>query len=117
MEELGFTSGRVFSDRGRLYTVSMHPGKRVYGERLTTVSGTEYREWDPRRSKLSAYITNGGRRFPFTSESRVLYLGASSGTTPSHVAGHMPRWKGGTVWNSHRGCSGNWWGHAPTGRT
>ena len=93
MEELGFTSGRVFSDRGRLYTISLHPGKRVYGERLMTVSGTEYREWDPRRSKLSAYITNGGRRFPFTSGSRVLYLGASSGTTPSHVADICPEGK------------------------
>ena len=93
MEELGFTSGRVFSDRGRLYTISLHPWKRVYGERLMTVSGTEYREWDPRRSKLSAYITNGGRRFPFTSGSRVLYLGASSGTTPSHVADICPEGK------------------------
>lgn len=90
MEELGFTSGRVHTDRGRLYTVSLHPGKRVYGERLLTVSGTEYREWDPRRSKLSAYITNGGKMFPFTSSSKVLYLGASSGTTPSHVADICP---------------------------
>ena len=86
MEVMDHTFGRVFTDRGRVYTASMQPGKRVYGERLYTVSGTEYREWDPRRSKLSAYLTVRGRCFPFRSDSRVLYLGASSGTTPSHVA-------------------------------
>ena len=86
MEPLSFTSDRVFMDRGRLYTISVCPGKRVYGERLFTISGTEYREWDPRRSKLSAYLTVGGRQFPFRRDSKVLYLGASSGTTPSHVS-------------------------------
>ena len=86
MEPLNFTSDRVFMDRGRLYTISMCPGKRIYGERLFTLSGTEYREWDPRRSKLSAYLTVGGRKFPFEKDSKVLYLGASSGTTPSHIA-------------------------------
>lgn len=86
MEALDFTSGRVFSERGRLYTESSCPGKRVYGERLVRSEGVEYREWDPRRSKLGAYIAVGGRSFPFTMDSRVLYLGASSGTTASHVA-------------------------------
>lgn len=86
MEPLNFTSDRVFLNRGRLYTESLCPGRRIYGERLFTVSGTEYREWDPRRSKLAAYLTVGGKQFPFRKESKVLYLGASSGTTPSHVA-------------------------------
>ncbi|AMK14388.1 fibrillarin [methanogenic archaeon mixed culture ISO4-G1] len=90
MEPLNFTSDRVFMDRGRLYTVSLCPGKRVYGERLFSLSGTEYREWDPRRSKLSAYLTVGGKQFPFRKDSKVLYLGASSGTTPSHVADVCP---------------------------
>jgi fibrillarin-like pre-rRNA processing protein len=86
MEPLSFTSDTVFSDRGRLYTVSACPGRRIYGERLFTISGKEYREWDPRRSKLAAYLTVGGKQFPFRKDSKVLYLGASSGTTPSHVA-------------------------------
>lgn len=76
----------VYGDRGRLYTESACPGRRVYGERLVRCGGREYREWDPRRSKLSAYITVGGREIPFRRDSTVLYLGASSGTTPSHVA-------------------------------
>lgn len=76
----------VYEDRGRPYTESACPGRRVYGERLVRSNGREFREWDPRRSKLSAYITVGGRELPFRKESTVLYLGASSGTTPSHVA-------------------------------
>ncbi len=90
MEPLSFTSDRVFLDRGRLYTISACPGKRIYGERLFTLSGTEYREWDSRRSKLAAYLTVGGKQFPFRKDSKVLYLGASSGTTPSHVADICP---------------------------
>ncbi len=86
MEAVDRTFGRVFSERGRLYTESASPGKRVYGERLVSISGTEYREWDPRRSKLSAYLSVGGRAFPFRKDSKVLYLGASSGTTASHVS-------------------------------
>ncbi|MBR2254345.1 MAG: fibrillarin-like rRNA/tRNA 2'-O-methyltransferase [Candidatus Methanomethylophilaceae archaeon] len=86
MDLLEGTFGRVYEERGRLYTVSSNPGRRVYGERLLSVSGREYREWDPRRSKLSAYLKVGGRTFPFRRDSHVLYLGASSGTTPSHVA-------------------------------
>ncbi len=76
----------VFSERGRLYTLSACPGRRIYGERLASDNGKEYREWSPRRSKLSAYINNGGREFPFSENGRVLYLGASSGTTASHLA-------------------------------
>lgn len=86
MDGLAFTSGRVLSERGRLYTVSSCPGKRVYGERLVRWNGEELREWDPRRSKLGAYLAVGGQTFPFEKDSRVLYLGASSGTTASHVA-------------------------------
>ena len=84
------THGSVFSDRGRLYTISACPGRRIYGERLVSVNGTEYREWEPRRSKLSAYLSVGGNAFPFERNSKVLYLGASSGTTPSHVADICP---------------------------
>jgi fibrillarin-like pre-rRNA processing protein len=69
-----------------LLTVNSAPGTRVYRERLHAQDGLEYREWDHRRSKLAAYLVNGGGRFPFAETSRVLYLGAASGTTASHVA-------------------------------
>lgn len=85
MKSLDDLSG-VFTERGNLYTRSLCPGRRIYGERIVTFEGHEYREWSPRRSKLSAYLTNGGRTLPFKEDSHVLYLGASSGTTASHIA-------------------------------
>ena len=86
MEPLEVSHGAVFSERGNLYTISRCPGVRVYGERLMNSDGTEYREWNPARSKLSAYLKCGGRSFPFRDDSKVLYLGAASGTTSSHVS-------------------------------
>ena len=86
MEPLQWTEGTVFSDRGRLYTLSRDPGRRVYGERLVSVDGREYREWSATRSKLSAYLSAGGRICPIRRDSKVLYLGAANGTTVSHVS-------------------------------
>ncbi len=86
MEPLAFSDGTVFSERKRLYTISVAPGTRVYGERTPVIDSIEYREWNPMRSKLSAYITNGGTAVPIKRNSNVLYLGASSGTTASHVS-------------------------------
>lgn len=86
MEPLKTSRGLVFSERKNLYTVSRNPGVRVYGEHLVSISGTEYREWVPTRSKLSAYLMCGGKTFPFSQDSKVLYLGAASGTTSSHVS-------------------------------
>ena len=80
----------LISDNGRLYTRSLAPGIRVYGERLHDVNGTEYREWSPNRSKLSAYLSLGGREMPIKRDSRILYLGAASGTTASHVSDLVP---------------------------
>ncbi|MDR0778135.1 MAG: fibrillarin-like rRNA/tRNA 2'-O-methyltransferase [Methanomassiliicoccaceae archaeon] len=77
---------RIMFRDGRLMTLSAYPGNRVYGERLVNIDGNEYREWSPNRSKLSAYICLGGSHLPFTGSSNVLYLGAASGTTASHVS-------------------------------
>lgn len=76
----------VYVKEKTLYTLSTNPGVRVYGERIVSHNGKEYREWSPRRSKLSAYLALSGDCFPFRTDSKVLYLGASGGTTASHVA-------------------------------
>ncbi|PIY59863.1 fibrillarin, partial [Candidatus Woesearchaeota archaeon CG_4_10_14_0_8_um_filter_47_5] len=76
----------VYKIEGRLATKSFAPGTKVYGERLVSFQGTEYRSWDPFRSKLSAAILNGLTELPIRPGMRVLYLGAASGTTPSHVS-------------------------------
>ncbi|MFP3258613.1 MAG: fibrillarin-like rRNA/tRNA 2'-O-methyltransferase [Caldivirga sp.] len=70
----------------RLATRNLTPGKRVYGEQLVNLGGVEYRVWNPYRSKLGAAIMNKLEVMPIGEGSRVLYLGAASGTTVSHVS-------------------------------
>jgi fibrillarin-like pre-rRNA processing protein len=70
----------------RLATRNLTPGKRVYGERLIKWGGAEYREWNPYRSKLAAAIANGLKYVPIQEGTHILYLGAASGTTPSHMS-------------------------------
>jgi fibrillarin-like pre-rRNA processing protein len=54
----------------------------VYGERI--LEGR--RLWDPFRSKLAALLLKGpGTRPMIARDAKVLYLGAASGTTVSHV--------------------------------
>lgn len=62
----------------------------MYGERTVTFRGVTYREWSPWRSKLAAAIKKGLRELPLERDSRVLYLGAASGTTASHVSDLCP---------------------------
>jgi len=58
----------------------------VYGEKLVKLDDEEYRIWDPFRSKLAAAMRKGLRDFPLKYGDKVLYLGASTGTTVSHVS-------------------------------
>lgn len=95
-------------------TKNLVPGEAVYGEKKIAVevstddvqysqvtrlsflqepSGTpgestkiEYRVWNPFRSKLAAAILGGIEKIHMKPGSKVLYLGAASGTTVSHVA-------------------------------
>jgi fibrillarin-like pre-rRNA processing protein len=76
----------VFQDKKKLFTKNLVPGKKVYGERLVTDKGIEYRDWDPRRSKLAAAILKGCPNVGIRKGSVVLYLGAATGTTVSHVS-------------------------------
>jgi len=69
-----------------LYTKNLVPGKKVYGERLVSDNGIEYREWDPTRSKLAAAILKGCQNIGLRKKDIVLYLGAATGTTVSHVS-------------------------------
>ena len=75
----------IFKNGKKLYTVNSVPGTKVYGEKLLK-KGKEYREWDPKRSKLAAAILNGLKKNPIREKSKILYLGASTGTTISHVS-------------------------------
>ncbi len=70
----------------RLATRNLTPGRRVYGEQLVRVDDAEYRVWNPYRSKLAAAILNGLKEMPIGEGTHMLYLGAASGTTPSHIS-------------------------------
>jgi fibrillarin-like pre-rRNA processing protein len=70
----------------RLATRNLAPGRTVYGEKLVRFEGIEYRLWDPFRSKLAAAILKGIKTVPIQPGHQVLYLGAASGTTASHVS-------------------------------
>ncbi|KAK8952516.1 putative mediator of RNA polymerase II transcription subunit 36b [Platanthera zijinensis] len=84
----------VFVAKGKedaLCTRNLVTGESVYGEKRVSVQnedGTkvEYRVWNPFRSKLAAAILGGVDNIWITPGSRVLYLGAASGTTVSHVS-------------------------------
>ena len=68
---------REFDGRTRLAT----RGQPVYGE----PTDGEWRCWDAGRSKLGAMLESG-MEIDLTDGDGVLYLGAASGTTVSHVA-------------------------------
>ncbi len=70
----------------KLATENLVPGNQVYKEKLIVKKNTEYRLWDPFRSKLAAAIINELEYFPFENKTKVLYLGVSTGTTVSHIS-------------------------------
>jgi len=76
----------IFEFKRRIYTKNLVPGRTVYGEKLVKFKGKEYREWNPKRSKLCAAIKKGLKETGLQNGSVVLYLGSAEGTTPSHVS-------------------------------
>ena len=95
--------GGIFVARGKedmLVTKNLAPGESVYGEKRISVENstsknedgtpnvtkTEYRVWNPFRSKLAAGVLGGLDEIFIKPGAKVLYLGAASGTSVSHVA-------------------------------
>jgi rRNA 2'-O-methyltransferase fibrillarin len=85
----------VYVLRGKddaLVTKNLTPGESVYNEKRVSVEDkaaetkTEYRVWNPFRSKIAAAIVGGIGNIYMKPGSKVLYLGGASGTTVSHVA-------------------------------
>jgi rRNA 2'-O-methyltransferase fibrillarin len=91
----------VCNPNTRQYSVLIILGESVYGEKRIVVqnatpatakddappaTSVEYRVWNPFRSKLAAGIIGGMENIYMKPGSRVLYLGAASGTSVSHVA-------------------------------
>lgn len=70
----------------QIATQNLVKGIDVYGEKLVKYEGEEYRVWDPFRSKLAAALQNGLTDLPIMNKSKVMYIGASTGTTVSHIS-------------------------------
>jgi len=73
-------------NRRILLTKNLVPGKTVYDEGLFREKGTEYREWNAKKSKLAAMILRGALNIGIRKNDVILYLGSSTGTTVSHVS-------------------------------
>jgi len=77
----------VYKEKNQLFTENLKEckGMRVYGEKIIKYKNREYRSWNPFRSKLAAAILNG-MDFDINPNHKILYLGASTGTTVSHLS-------------------------------
>ncbi|GFQ07506.1 mediator of RNA polymerase ii transcription subunit 36a [Phtheirospermum japonicum] len=103
----------VFIAKGKeddLCTKNMVPGEAVYNEKRIFVQNedgtkTEYRIWNPFRSKLAAAALGGVDNIWIKPGARLLYLGAASGTSVSHVSDIIgPEGVVYAVEFSHRSC-------------
>lgn len=77
-----------------LGTENYSKGETVYNEKLFSKAGREYRTWDSYKSKFAACIQEGMEGIPQIDSSRTLYLGASTGTTVSHLSDIIGTGKG-----------------------
>ncbi len=78
----------VYKQQQKVFTENLPEckGVRVYNEQLRSVKGKEFRSWNPYRSKLAAALLNGMQRFSIQQDASILYLGAATGTTVSHLS-------------------------------
>ena len=77
---------RVYKVNGKLATLNLVRGTGCTTRSWSRRAGTSNRLWNPYRSKLAAAIINNMKQMHIAKNSSVLYLGAASGTTPSHVS-------------------------------
>lgn len=77
----------IFKKNDKLFTRNPEQckGIKVYNEQLVTEDDQEYRSWNPFRSKLATALLKG-LFVDITAEHHVLYLGAATGTTVSHLS-------------------------------
>ena len=78
----------VIQKNNRLFTKNLESSKGiiVYNETLKTIDKVEYRTWNPYRSKLAAALHKQVKHISLTEDATVLYLGAATGTTVSHLS-------------------------------
>jgi len=82
----------IYKKNDRLFTVNpeLCKGIKVYNEQLFTEDDKEYRSWNPYRSKLAAALLKG-LICTIAPDASILYLGAATGTTVSHLSDIITR--------------------------
>ncbi len=75
----------IKNKRGKFLLLNNIP-KNIFTERLFREGKTEYRIWDPKRSKLAAYLSFKDLPFKLKDNDIMLYLGASHGYTISFLS-------------------------------
>lgn len=77
----------VYSQKNKLFTINPDTCKnqKVYNEHLITYKGAQYRSWNPYRSKLAALLLKR-HKLTIQPTDHLLYLGAATGTTISHLS-------------------------------
>ncbi len=80
------TYPNIWSKGKKIYTKNLVKGEKAYTEKFVETDIGEMREWDPSKSKLGAAIAKQIPETGIKKDSKVLYLGAASGTTVSHVS-------------------------------
>jgi fibrillarin-like pre-rRNA processing protein len=77
----------IYKKNDRLFTVNPEAcrGIKVYNEQLFDEDDKEYRSWNPYRSKLAAALLKG-LAIDISPDAQILYLGAATGTTVSHIS-------------------------------
>ena len=78
----------VFKEKNKIFTENLDSckGIKVYNEKLISYKNKEFRSWNPYRSKLAAAILKGFKNIKIKVDSKILYLGAATGTTVSHIS-------------------------------
>jgi fibrillarin-like pre-rRNA processing protein len=73
----------LFEDNKKILTLSLVPGTKLFKEEVQRSGKKEYRVWSPFNSKACAAIVKGIKGFEMSVGSKILYLGAAQGYTPT----------------------------------
>lgn len=92
MKSMAAQSELLIQRKNKLFTKNLESckGITIYGEQLKTINSKEYRSWNPYRSKLAAALHKKNFSFSLSDGATVLYLGAATGTTISHLSDLLP---------------------------
>lgn len=69
-----------------IFTRNLIPGDKTYSKNLIKWKNSEFREWNPNRSKPAAAIAKGLKFLPVVKKAKILYLGIASGQTATFLS-------------------------------